>query len=240
MNSNESGSLRAQSASAECYAAIAKGFGHSHLINAKVTFGSHKYSGGNAWTQDIHEVGFPTLFPNVRGIITVTYKAVALTFRADKMVEGGHLVQHRQCSLVTLFHSSDYDFLDTFRFYSSSLAELAIQEREFIKTDFRSFFGHPLCTLVQLCGSHGQMEVALPGSRLRHSFEQFVTAVMVGGGSEPGTIKRTATIHQPDLITGFESEHTHCMASFILGQFATHLGIEEETYFLHLRSGLCL
>ena len=146
----------------------------------------------------------------------------ARTRLLDELLETLQFIDHRFPCLVTLLHGRNHNLVDSWRLYHLAFRKLAVEKRQFIESDFRSLLRHPLDALHHLGRSNRQMDMALPGTLLRHCFLDFIETALAGSRSHLGTIERTFPIHEENLVTALQSQHTERMGSLLGRQF--HLG----------------
>ena len=149
----------------------------------------------------------------------MTDKLATRTRSLDKLLEALQFIHDRFPRLVTLFYGRDDNLVDSWRLHYFSFRKLTIEEREFIEPDFRSFLSHPLYTLHHLGRCNGKMDMPLPCTFLRHILLDFIKTALAGGCCHLCTVERPFPIHEENLITTLQSQHSQRMGSFLSRQF---------------------
>ena len=148
----------------------------------------------------------------------MTDKLATRTRSLDKLLEALQLIHDRFPRLVTLLHGRDDNLIYSRSLHYLSFRKLTIEEREFIEPDFRSFLSHPLYTLHHLGRRNGKMDMPLPCTFLRHILLDFIKTALAGGCCHLCTVERPFPIHEENLITTLQSQHSQRMGSLLCGQ----------------------
>ena len=130
--------------------------------------------------------------------VAMTDKLSAGTRGLDKLLEADQLVHRRFPRLMTLLDGRNHNLVNSWRLHHLAFRKLAVEEREFIKTDFRGFLSHPFDTLHHLGWRNRQMDMSLPGTLLRHLFLDFIER---GRGTAAGTFRRAFSASVVEFIT---------------------------------------
>ena len=149
----------------------------------------------------------------------MTDKLAARTRSLDKLLEALQLIHDRFPRLVTLLHGRDDNLIYPRSLHYLSFRKLTIEEREFIESDFRCFLSHPLNTLHHFGRSNGKMDMPLPRTFLRHILLDFIKTALAGGSCHLCTVERSFPIHEENLITTLQSQHSQRMGSLLSRQF---------------------
>ena len=167
--------------------------------------------------------------------VAMADKLSAGTRGLDKLLEADQLVHHRFPRLMTLLDGRNHNLVNSWRLHHLALRKLAVEEREFIKTDFRGFLSHPFDTLHHLGWRNRQMDMSLPGTLLRHLFLDFIETSLAGCSSNLSTEKGAFSIHEEYLVPTLQSQNAQGMGSFLGRQFHLISRIRhiEISYFFH-------
>ena len=142
---------------------------------------------------------------------------LTLEILCDELVEVYHFVQYRLVGLQGLLDGRYQNLV-----YAVGLDDLAfrisaVQEREFVETDFGGFLGKPFGTVHVLGRRHCHMKPACPTLFLRNGFHDLELATLVGSSADNRLVEVSFSVGQRYFIAGSKTEHTQAMAHFFFG-----------------------